>query len=272
MSLIDTTTLPAVADNFLPAAIFAPAPSPKTSERYVHINTSEIISMLRDDGYQIASAIGTRVSKKRIAAAAKAGEPVPQNPFGKHVVILRHADAKPLPDGSVPQVLLVNAHDGSKRLSLTQGVFRFVCSNGMVVGTSYASHQVRHFGSEARDAIARISKAARDTSELLKQMTEWSKRELTEAETIEFATCAAVLRFGDVARFDPKQLLTIRRPEDDRRDLWTVFNRVQEATVRGGLLGFSSEGRRLRSRTLEGVGSNFEFNRSLWSLAAEFAE
>jgi len=64
----------------------------------------------------------------------------------------------------------------------------------------------------------------------------------------------------------------VRREEDDRGDLWTTFNRLQENTVRGGLVGLSRSGRQATSRPLTDIQRDLAYNAQLWQLADELAE
>ncbi len=63
------------------------------------------------------------------------------------------------------------------------------------------------------------------------------------------------------------QILRPRRYDDNRADLWTVFNRVQENLVKGGLSGRAANGRRQRTRAVQGIDQNVRLNRALWLLA-----
>lgn len=242
----------------LPASVFATASSPKMSSRYVHINTYDIVEAMQQEGFVVQSAKANKVRKDR--------EPL----FAKHQIILRQPDA-PMAEGAVPTVLLTNSHDGSTAARFVMGAYRYACTNGLVIGSTYSREIARHSGEQAASLIERVRALAKNTGPMFAQIEAWSKRELTEPEVSEFASLAAVLRFGDVNRFDPKQLLRVRRPEDEGRSLWRVFNRVQENAVRGGLSGFSADGRRLSSREVRNIDQNTTFNADLWRLAEEFA-
>ncbi|MEE1707246.1 DUF932 domain-containing protein, partial [Pseudomonas aeruginosa] len=54
---------------------------------------------------------------------------------------------------------------------------------------------------------------------------------------------------------------------DNRADLWSVFNRTQENLIRGGLLGRGGNGRRQRTRPVQGIDQDLRLNRALWLLA-----
>jgi len=63
------------------------------------------------------------------------------------------------------------------------------------------------------------------------------------------------------------QLLTPRRHEDSRDDLWTVFNRLQENLSKGGLDVRTATGKRTRSRSVKGIDGDVKLNRALWVMA-----
>ena len=72
----------------------------------------------------------------------------------------------------------------------------------------------------------------------------------------------------------------MRRAEDSGADLWTVFNRAQEALIRGGNEYVSRtvnaetgvERRRvLQARPVNGIDRNVGLNQALWTLGAEMA-
>lgn len=63
------------------------------------------------------------------------------------------------------------------------------------------------------------------------------------------------------------QLLTCRRGEDLRGDLWSVFNRIQENVLRGGLSRRSPTGRLVRSWRITSIREDVRLNSGLWDLA-----
>lgn len=241
----------------LPLAVLTQHAAPQMSTRYAHINSHAIVEMMTAEGFRLDSAT-VRKSHKR--------DPL----YAKHQLDFRHPDL-PLIDGATPRILFTNAHDGSSAAKFMMGIYRFVCSNGLVVGSTYAKEAVRHSGEQARSLIERVRALARNTGPLFAQIEQWQHKELTEAETGEFARQAALLRFGDVQRFDPVQLLETRRAEDEDRSLWRVFNRVQENALSHRLVGVAANGRRLASRPIKGIDATTNFNVGLWRLAEEFA-
>lgn len=240
----------------LPLAARSAQPAPHLTSRYVPVDTREVIAAMEQNGFVVADAKGT--SGRNTA-------------FSKHTIDFRHPDV-PHIGGATPRVLFVNSHDGSTRASALAGVFRFVCSNGMVVGSTYAREKVLHVGESARTLIERMQQLARNTSPLFRQIETWQRKDLNAAARRDFARFAAQLRWGDAGKFDVEDILRVRRAEDDKGDLWTVFNRVQENTTHGGMIGVTATGRQTTARPLEAVGANLAYNQQLWALAAEFAD
>lgn len=242
----------------LPPSVLQTKPKPGRTERYVHINTLEIIHTLEGEGFEVSSVEAAKTRRR---------DPL----YGKHQVILRHKDAKSSIDGIIPQFLFTNAHDGSASAWWAYGAFRFICSNGLVVGTTLGRERVRHAGDAAASLIERVRAMARNTTPLFDQIDRWSHINMTDARQRNFARLATTLRWDNPNRFDPVDVLRARRPEDEGDDVWRVFNRVQENIVRGGLEGMRSDGRSITSSPIASIQGGTDFNSGLWQLAEDFA-
>lgn len=70
----------------------------------------------------------------------------------------------------------------------------------------------------------------------------------------------------------PAQMLTCRRADDAKDDLWSVFNRIQENVLRGGLSRRSPTGRLVRSRRITSIREDVRLNGALWDLAEGMLE
>lgn len=244
----------------LPATVLQTAAHPECSSRYAHINTREVVAVLQKSGFKVH---GVTVASRR----SKLRDPL----FAKHQVTLRHPDM-PVVAGITPQIMLVNSHDGSSSAQALSGAFRQVCSNGLIVGTVQEAVRVRHSGKAEQDLIDNVRRMADQSKPLFEAIDRWSAIQLSTARMHQFARLAGVLRWDDPHRFDTHTILAPRRAEDDKGTLWSVFNRIQENAVRGGLLGRSASGRNATSRPLSEISANNKFNAQLWQLASEFAD
>jgi hypothetical protein len=88
----------------------------------------------------------------------------------------------------------------------------------------------------------------------------------------EFAQRALELRFRGKAHFpfDAGRLLEARREADQGKDLWTVYNRVQENVICGGIAGRTAIGRRTSSRRITSIDEDLRINVALWQQAMAF--
>jgi len=244
----------------LPPAALAVAPAHSVSDRYEFISTKQVIEMMASEGFEVAE---TAVRRKRAPGA-------PQ--LGAHVVDFRHPQAPSL-FGTVPRILFMNSHDGSRRAQVRIGAFRLVCSNGMVSGLTLAQANVRHAGDAARELVERMRALSKTTLPMFQQIERWSRKDLSRAQQVEFARLAAQLRWPKApgGAMPPEALLEVRRAGDDAGDLWTVFNRVQEATTRLSLPARAATGRPTVTKPLLEIGPSMKYNADLWQLAEEFS-
>ena len=246
------------AINTLPAAIFKMEPHHTRSEKYAHIPTIDIIEHMADLGYGVVDAQAARVRK-----AHKFG-------FNTHIVKFQHENAEIKHDGAVNQILLRNAHDGTKAVELFGGVFRFVCANGIVAySKDYGKAALGHRGGNLWDRIvAAVSHIEAATTASDRLIEGWSRKYLTYSQQLDFARAALELRYP-IAEKRPVaagDLLEARRIEDSQDNAWAVFNRVQEHVTRGGLQGKAS-GQLRTIRRIRGADSDLKLNAQLFGIA-----
>lgn len=244
--------------NNLPLSVLADHAAPTMSERYVHVNSREVVELMEQEGFYVAAAKTT---------APRSRDPM----FARHSIEFRHREA-PVVEGATPRIIFVNSHDGTTAATAMSGLYRFVCSNGLVIGQTLEQIKQRHAGDAAYELIARMRSLAKNSEQIFTKIEHWSRKQLTTPQRHEFARFAAQLRWGDAAMFEPEEMLKLRRAEDDRGDLWSTFNRLQENTVRGGLIGLSRSGRQATSRPLTDIQRDLSYNAQLWQLTEELAE
>jgi hypothetical protein len=149
---------------------------------------------------------------------------------------------------------LSNSQDGTAAYRFAAGIFRLVCSNGLVVASAdFGSILVKHsggqdFGQKIIDATFRI---VEDTPKVFQQIEAWKQLSLPAPAQHAYAEAAHALL--DNPHITPAQLLQPCRDEDKpapdgTRSLWTTFNAVQEAALQGGVTGRTPRGRRTTTR------------------------
>jgi hypothetical protein len=242
-------------------SIFAECAHGSRSERYAYIPTSEVLRRLQIEGFS-----PFMVCQSRSRDLAK-------REHTKHMVRLRHASQ--ITGEEANEIILVNSHDGSSAYQMLAGVFRFVCSNGMVCGTTMSDVRVRHNGDVVDNVIEGAFRVVEDFVLVDEQKRAMKDLWLTHGDQVAFAKSARALKYDDPDIPPPiteHQLLHIERPEDNAADLWTTFNRVQEHLMRGGIRGRRPDGRRATTRGINAIDQNVKINRALWILAEAMRE
>ena len=218
-------------------SVFAEQAHHSRSDDYSFIPTSSILAGLRREGFGVYEA-----SQSRVVNRGKLFHT-------KHALRLRPmADVPYARDAEIPEIILTNSHDGTSAYKVLAGYFRFVCSNGLVVGTRLADFRVRHTGLTVNDVIEGVFTVVSDLREVDARIDSFKSITLSQGEQLDFAERAMRLRWDEQAPIQSRRLLEARRWDDRNDDLWSTFNRVQEALVRGGVSGRASTGRRLRTR------------------------
>lgn len=238
-------------------AVFSEQPSPLLSQRYAFINTSEVIEVMRGEGYEVVSATQDKAMRRDAR-------------YIRHAVVMRHQEhlqTEAQVGECVPQILLTNSHNGTTKMEMRAGLFRFVCANGLVVGQETMHAVIRHTGILADQVISHARIVSSRSGGLMTLIENWKNIEVSVDQAETFALAAAELRFGDAAvNYKPSDLLSVRRDEDDSMNFWTVFNRVQENTTKAGLPGLSSAKRITKTKDLAGIGFATSYNEKLWAL------
>ena len=242
-------------------SVLAESAHESRGDRYSFIPTIQVLDGLRAEGFQPFEVRQTRVKDQG------------RREFTKHLVRLRHASSIESALGEeVPEIVLINSHDGTSSYQLLAGFFRLVCSNGLIAGDVCNDIRVRHSGNVVDDVIEGAVRVLDNVEEIAGRIDTYKSITLAPQEQQVFANAALQLRWDDKAPVEADQVLRTRRWADNKGDLWTVFNRVQENLLKGGLNGRTTTGRRTSTRAVGGVNENVKLNRALWSLADGLAQ
>jgi hypothetical protein len=238
-----------------------------TSHRYSFFPTDTVIEALRDTGWAPVIA-----QQQRARVEDRSG-------FQKHLIRFHrreHLGRAVLHDSRL-ELVLMNSHDGACAFRLFAGVFRLVCSNGLVVAdASYGAVSIRHTHKTVDEVIAASRNIAGDSERIGSHIDSFRQRTLTDAERDDFASRALTLRYESVeaAPVRPSFVLQPKRSEDRGASLWQTFNTVQENMLRGSLpdhfKAMSESRRAARVRGLTGLDAQLNLNRDLWELAASY--
>lgn len=236
----------------LAPAIFAKKAAADVSERYSFVSTAEVLPALRDHGF-------VPVNARQRRGAGITGQHRVELFHRNHLDKMRAGKME-----SSPRIILENSHDRTRRLSAMAGYYRLVCSNGMVVASGLgASFVATHVSLDADAIRGMIGNMAKLLDESQSRVEAFRERKLSKIEQSMYARFAVEARYKGYADLpiEPAAVLAARRDVDKADDLWTVFNRVQENVIKGGVE--TRLGR--RSRGVTSFYMDTLVNRRLWA-------
>ena len=238
-------------------AIFATKPSPKMSDKYVFVPTMDILDNFQKQGWELSSVKQTGLGV-----------------HGVHELRLRNGGLPKVGDCLV-EAIIRNSHNGIATFSVSAGLHRLVCSNGLTVPTSLSeSFNLRHQRFDL-DEVKQLTESFAERLPIIQSSVDrMMTKVLTTPEKIQFVKQAINTRWktGTVpATLDVMAIMYPKREEDKKNDLWTVFNVVQENFIRGGLEYTSSRGRKTSSKGLKSIMAVNQVNTKLWDLAEQFS-
>jgi len=247
-------------------SVVAEAAHESRSNHYLYIPTIAVIETLREFGYIPTAAMQ---SKSLVAG---------QQAFTKHLLRLRKANHLGNREEDVPEIVLVNSHNGTSAYSIMAGIFRLVCSNGLIVGDVNTTLRVKHIGNIINEVLEATRTIAEEAEQTMRVVEEMKHIKLTWQDKVLLAKYALKARFGDEqprviegelvqpsSIHSPAAALQIRRREDRGDDLYTTLNVMQENLLTRGVR--DNHGR--RSRAVHGIDQTLGVNRLLWQFAQE---
>ena len=259
-------------------AIMAERPSGKTSSRYSFIPTTRIIEQFEASGFYPVKIQEARASEERLG-------------FQKHLVRFRQPAAAPIGlDQLFPEIVLVNSHDAGAAFHLMAGIYRMVCTNGMVVGeTLGGSVRINHIGYTDQAVREAVDMMGQRLPRVMDRVEEFKALEMTPDDAGVYGIYALGAKYGvDVMKqrdFDPYALMRPARKADETPRLWSVYNTVQEKLVEKGTVIERRETKRSywdrntrtwskskmsATRPVNAPTENVRVNQKLWELTEDF--
>ncbi|TFQ23544.1 DUF945 domain-containing protein [Escherichia coli] len=229
------------------------------SERYTYIPTITVLESLQREGFHPFFACQTRVRDPD------------RREYTKHMLRLRRNGE--INGEHVPEIILLNSHDGTSSYQMLPGYFRFVCQNGCVCGQSLGEVRVPHRG----NVVDRVIEGAYEVVGVFDRIEE--KRDAMQSLILPpparqaLAQAALTYRYGDEHRpVTTADILTPRRREDYGKDLWSTYQTIQENMLKGGISGRSAKGKRIHTRAIHSIDTDIKLNRALWVMAETLLE
>ena len=249
---------------------FANEPTnPNVSKRYLFVNTETIIDDLDKLGWKPVSAT-QRQSRGKATI------------FSKHMISFQNPDIMIKGkdgDDAFPRIIMTNSHDGLQAFKFSVGIFRMVCSNGLVVADEqFSDFKIKHKGYTFAELREVVNKAVEDLPARVEVLNKMKARTLTEDEKNKLALDAMLIRANikpgskEAKKFnyDDETIIDIldpKRDEDKGDDLWKVFNVIQEKITQGEFSAALVGAKVRKVRKIKSFEKELKVNKELFKLA-----
>jgi hypothetical protein len=247
---------------------------------YGFVNTQNVLKAFEDRGWTQSSATFGKVKN-----ADKQG-------FQKHLIRLDNFNLPTIGglsahNESRVQLCLVNSHDGTAALRMFLGVLRIACLNGIIAGAAIADFRAVHSGSIVSKIDTGIDFLTGNVGALIEQVQRLQGMQFSPEAQEQFIVALINERLKAVKNVQSVEYvdaLRARRFADKGTDAYTIFNRVQEACIRGGVRYtyladikdasgaiVGAELKRSTTRALASVPTQLRLNRMAYDKALELA-
>jgi hypothetical protein len=179
-----------------------------------------------------------------------------------------------------PRIILTNSHDGHNAFKFMLGIFRMVCSNGLVVcDDQMVNMTIRHTNYSFEELRMVVKNAIEFVPNIVNTMNEMQNISLNDEQKREIAAEVVKIRKGInindnyvVDKTVIEDILTPVRNEDKGDDLWTVFNICQEKLIKGGFFNKTQKNKMRRVKSITSIKKNMDYNQRLWLSASKYLE
>jgi hypothetical protein len=194
---------------------------------YGFVSTKETLEVFKQHGWYVTAFKETKAKNTE------------DQGYQKHLIRLSHptlSDA--FGNGDRLEIVVMNSHNGDSALRLMVGIFRLVCSNGLVLNKGTASElRVIHSKNFIRDLNSRLEEFAANIPKVVERINKFKTIEINAEDYRVLQQDTALYALRKV-KFDSVRLDTLGRAKriaDTSNDAWTVGNRLQEYLIKGGI-------------------------------------
>ena len=164
-------------------SIFASGPMLGVSKRYTFVPTARIV-----EGLQGLDWVPVEVEEQRIRSESRRG-------FQKHMLRFRRAEQMETLDEWNVELVLLNSHDAGCAYQLHAGIYRRVCSNGLVMSSeSFEALRFRHAGLEPEEVVRASLRLMEFIPKVGERIQRFRERTMDSRESLDFAGQALLLQ------------------------------------------------------------------------------
>ncbi len=217
----------------------------RIKQKEFYIPTLDVVTKLQNEGWKISGVAEQRGKNRKITS---------------NYVQLQHPDfAVQNSKGkneAFTSITLSNSCNGNRPLQMSLGMFRQVCTNGLIRFDQHAENEkIKHIEVNARDLDRFVVSMNSKADKLLTEVNEMKHKGLSIEDMRKLAREAASLRYTNLDEINIDDLFAVNRVEDESNDLWTVFNRIQENLT----------------HDVKNMSEDIRINQQLFSLVENFA-
>ena len=260
-----------------PMALHTMPTNPNVSDKYVQANTMTVVEDLAKLGWFPVQAKQCR--NKRNSSGIRSFHMIAfQN---ENVKIVKNLDNGESVVDAYPRIILTNSHDGFNSFKFMVGMFRLICSNGLVCGEQFVNMSIRHINYTFEELRNVVNNAVEQVPNIVATMNKMREIIPTEEQKLALATEVVKLRKG-ITEEDGKKfflekeiandILKPIRNEDNGTDLWTIFNICQEKMIKGGFSYFNRRAKMRKQKGITSIKKDMEYNQRLWNTASAMLE
>jgi len=237
-------------------SILATQPVPGASDKYSFVPTTAAIEMIMGAGWKPYSAYQSHVRKDY-----KRG-------FQRHVINFTMGQEVTAVGDEIFSLMLSNSHDRGSAFQLSMGVYRLVCSNGLIIGSDKFNFSHKHIGFDSTAFLADVKEVVTHTAEISHKVDNFKEIGMTPSEIGVYAAAASQLISDEPETINQADITRPRRWEDKVDNLWMVYNRTQENVMRGGVRRHGMK----KTRNIKNIDRSTKLNKALWVLTEKMAE
>lgn len=253
-----------------PVAFAENPTNPKVSERYVQANTATVINDMAKLGWYPVEAKQKRARKNSNGIRSY------------HMIVFQSPDVKIYQDNEVeafPRIILTNSHDGFNSFRFMVGLYRCVCSNGLIIADeSFADFSIRHINYTFEDLRDIVKKVIAELPNHVNMINDMKSVMLSANDKYELAIKMLNVRKNlpadkvvDYSTDTLDEILRAARKEDEGDSLWNVFNVLQEKLTKGGSKVESGKNnKRKKMRAIKSFVRDMDMNYKMFDVAKSY--
>lgn len=225
------------------------------SSIYEKVNTAKVIEYIQDKGWQIVEA-----KEQKARTETHAG-------FQKHMITFRKIEDttsfRKINDDYF-EIHLINSHDARCAYRLVAGIFRLVCSNGLIIAkNTFGDIRIPHIQINREQIIESLREIIYYADKAKQTIDEMQVHKLSTEQQHLFALAALQLRVPEnkLDKYEFQELLKPRRKEDSGDSLWKIYNVIQENLIKGTIFQHAT------LRRITAIDSVININKALFEIA-----